>query len=176
MADLCKLTFHLSDIVVQARHEDLPTSVQYWLTKAPQLKRIETFFPRTRHSAPTASKAPVGRNVLQDLVSTAAQGREHVRIAKRLAAYLNALRPLCLHMCLHILQRYLHRGDRYPLARSMSPDPNVWTGGASDRAQTSVRRGACVFARNETGSRWRSRVTPWNRQTRGVHLRFPRDL
>ncbi|CAA9574017.1 Mobile element protein, partial [uncultured Synechococcales cyanobacterium] len=38
-----------------------------------------------------------------------------VRKAKRLAAYLNALRPLCPH----ILQRYLHRGNRYLLARSM---------------------------------------------------------
>jgi len=33
--------------------------------------------------------------------------------------YLNALRPLRPH----ILQRYLHRGNRYLLARSMSPDP-----------------------------------------------------
>jgi hypothetical protein len=34
-------------------------------------------------------------------------------LAKRLAAYLNALRPLRLH----ILQRYLHRSNRYLLAR-----------------------------------------------------------
>ena len=52
------------------------------------------------------------------------QGREHVRKAKRLAAYLNALRPLRPH----ILQRYLHRGNRYLLARSMSPDPSVENG------------------------------------------------
>jgi hypothetical protein len=71
----------------------------------------------------TASQAPVARNVLQDLVSTAPQGREHVRKAKRLAAYLNALRPLRLH----ILQRYLHRGNRYLLAQSMSPDPKLRT-------------------------------------------------
>ena len=64
--------------------------------------------------------APVARNILQDFVSTAPQGREYVRKAKRLAAYLNALRPLRPH----ILQRYLHRGNRYLLARSMSPDPN----------------------------------------------------
>ena len=64
-----------------------------------------------RHHAlhPTASQAPVARNILQDSVSTAPQGREHVRKAKRLAAYLNALRPLRPH----ILQRYLHRGNRY---------------------------------------------------------------
>jgi|GEM_PF-2139247 len=43
------------------------------------------------------------------------------RKAKRLAAYLNALRPLRPH----ILQRYLHRGNRYLLARSMSPDPRA---------------------------------------------------
>jgi hypothetical protein len=53
----------------------------------------------------TASQAPVARNI---------------RKAKRLAAYLNALRPLRPH----ILQRYLHRGNRYLLARSMSPDPS----------------------------------------------------
>ena len=46
---------------------------------------------------------------------------ENVRKAKRLAAYLNALRPLRPH----ILQRYLHRGNRYLLARSMSPDPST---------------------------------------------------
>ncbi len=68
---------------------------------------------------PPASQAPVARNILQDFVSTAPQGREYVRTAKRLAAYLNALRPLRPH----ILQRYLHRGNRYLLARSMSPDP-----------------------------------------------------
>jgi hypothetical protein len=64
-------------------------------------------------------QALVARNVLQDFVSTAPQGREYVRKAKRLAAYLNALRPLRPH----ILQRYLHRGNRYLLGRSMSPDP-----------------------------------------------------
>jgi hypothetical protein len=53
--------------------------------------------------------------------STAPQGREYVRKAKRLAAYLNALRPLRPH----ILQRYLHRGNRDLLARSMSPDPRT---------------------------------------------------
>jgi hypothetical protein len=37
--------------------------------------------------------------------------------------YLNALRPLRSH----ILQRYLHRGNRYLLARSMSPDPSLFT-------------------------------------------------
>ena len=58
----------------------------------------------------TASQAPVTRNILQDSVSTAPQGREYVRQAKRLTAYLNALRPLRPH----ILQRYLHRGNRYP--------------------------------------------------------------
>ena len=72
----------------------------------------------------TASQAPVARNILQDLVSTAPQGREHVRKAKRLAAYLNALRPLRPH----ILQRHLHRGNRYLLARSMSPDPRLSAG------------------------------------------------
>jgi hypothetical protein len=55
-----------------------------------------------------------------ETLSAAPQGREHVRKAKRLAAYLNALRPLRPH----ILQRYLHRGSRYLLARSMSPDPS----------------------------------------------------
>jgi transposase len=49
------------------------------------------------------------------------QGREYVRKAKRLTAYLNALRPLRPH----ILQRYLHRGNCYLLARSMSPDPRL---------------------------------------------------
>jgi phasin len=34
--------------------------------------------------------------------------------------YLNALRPLRPH----VLQRYLHRGNRHLLARSMSPDPS----------------------------------------------------
>ena len=69
---------------------------------------------RTRHHAlhSTASQAPVARNILQDFVSTAPQGREYVRKAKRLA-YLNALRPLRPH----ILQRYLHRGNRDLLAR-----------------------------------------------------------
>jgi hypothetical protein len=67
----------------------------------------------------TASQAPVAGNVPQHFVSTAPQGREHLRKAKRLAAYLNALRPLRLH----ILQRYLHRRNRYLLAWSMSPDP-----------------------------------------------------
>ena len=77
---------------------------------------------RTRHHAlhSTASQAPVARNILQDFVSTAPQGREYVRKTKRLAAYLNALRPLRPH----ILQRYLRRGNRYLLARSMSPDPS----------------------------------------------------
>jgi hypothetical protein len=60
------------------------------------------------------------RNILQDFVPTAPQGREHVRKAKRLAAHLNALRPLRPH----VLQRYLHHGTRYPLARPMSPDPS----------------------------------------------------
>jgi putative transposase len=45
----------------------------------------------------------------------------HVRKAAGLAAYHNALRPLCLH----ILQRYLHRANRYLLTRSMSPDPGL---------------------------------------------------
>jgi len=53
----------------------------------------------------TASQAPVTRNILQDFVSTAPQGREYVRKAKRLAAYLNALRPLRPHIF-----SYLHRG------------------------------------------------------------------
>src|SRR6267142_1938550 len=77
---------------------------------------------RTRHHAlhSTANQAPVARNILQDFVSTAPQGREYVRKAKRLAAYLNALRPLRPH----ILRRYLHRGNCYLLARSMSPDPS----------------------------------------------------
>src|SRR5712675_1898710 len=70
---------------------------------------------------PKASQATVARNILQDFVSTAPQGREYVRKAKRLAAYLNALRPLRSH----ILQRYLPRGNRYLLARSMSPDPSA---------------------------------------------------
>jgi hypothetical protein len=88
-------------------------SDQFWLTRA----------RRTRHHAlhSTASQAPVARNLLQDFVSTAPQGREHVRKAKRPTAYLNALRPLRPH----ILQRYLHRGNRYLLARSMSPEPNT---------------------------------------------------
>jgi hypothetical protein len=38
------------------------------------------------------------RNMLQDFVSTVRQGREHVRKAERLAAYLNALRPLRPHI------------------------------------------------------------------------------
>jgi hypothetical protein len=64
---------------------------------------------RTRHHAlhSTASQVPVARNILQDFVSTAPEGREYVRKAKRLAAYLNALRPLRPR----ILQRYLHRGN-----------------------------------------------------------------
>src|SRR5262245_48539555 len=55
--------------------------------------RIPRASRRTRHHAlhSTASQAPVARNILQDFVSTAPQGREHVRKAKRLAAYLNAL-------------------------------------------------------------------------------------
>jgi hypothetical protein len=73
--------------VIQARQEDLPMSDQFWLTKSAC---------RTRHHAlhSTASQAPVARNILQDFVSTAPQGREYVRKAKRLAAYLNALRSL----------------------------------------------------------------------------------
>jgi len=50
-----------------------------------------------------------------------AWSRELVRKTKRLAAYLNALRPLRSH----ILQRYLHRGSRYLLVLGqMSPDPS----------------------------------------------------
>jgi hypothetical protein len=90
----------------------------------------------------TASQAPVARNILQDFVSTAPQGREYVRKTKRLAAYLNALRPLRPH----ILQRYLHRGNRYLLARSMSPDPSIDDSGLS-------RSSFCVSAAKQNGSR-----------------------
>lgn len=67
------------------------------------------------HREPSAG----ARNILQDFVSTALQGREHVRKAKRLAAYINGATTARLH----ILQRYLHRCNRYLLARSVSPDP-----------------------------------------------------
>src|SRR6267378_4846756 len=89
-------------------------------------RRAESCFNRSR----TRSRG--GRSLFQGLspsrslavassrIGGSTEGREHVRKAKRLAAYLNALRPLRLH----ILRRYLHRGNRYLLARSMSPDPN----------------------------------------------------
>ena len=72
--------------------------------------------PRAKRRSP----ATYCKTLYRHFVSTAPQGREYVRKAKRLAAYLNVLRPLRSH----ILQRCLHRGNRYLLAPSMSPDPS----------------------------------------------------
>jgi IS5 family transposase len=58
---------------------------------------------------PPRSQALVARNIPARLCIDSATGREYVGKAKRLAACLNALRPLPPH----ILQRYLHRGARY---------------------------------------------------------------
>jgi IS5 family transposase len=82
----------------------------------PMLPDAETLIADKGYDSDAFREALAGRGI----VSAAPQSREHVRKAKRLAAYLNALRPLRPH----ILQRYLHRGNRYLLARSMSPDPS----------------------------------------------------
>jgi hypothetical protein len=68
-----------------------------------------------------ATRARVVRNVLQDFVSTAPQAREPCSQSQMLAAYLNALGSLCRH----ILQRYMHHGNRHLLARPMSPHPKL---------------------------------------------------
>jgi hypothetical protein len=54
----------------------------------------EVLSPEASGLAVHPSKAPVAGSVPQDFVSRAPQAREHVREAKRLAAYLNALRLL----------------------------------------------------------------------------------
>jgi transposase len=94
-------------------------SDQFWLTKA-QLKRIEPFFPRTRGIPRVDDRRVVSgiiyviRNGLRWRDAPAVYG-PHKTLYNRFVR-----RPLRLH----ILRRYLHRGNRYLLARSMSPDPS----------------------------------------------------
>ena len=73
----------------------------------PMLPDAETIIADKGYDRDAFRDALAGRGItpcipprakLQDFVSTAPQGREYVRKAKRLAAYLNALRPLRPHI------------------------------------------------------------------------------
>jgi hypothetical protein len=79
-------------------------SDQFWLTKV-QLRRLAPYFPKSR-GVPR-------KDDLQDFVSAAPQGREHVREAQGLETYLNPVRPLRPHF----LQRNLHCRNSHLLAR-----------------------------------------------------------